>query len=101
MDIEQTEAGDSLEPDTTSGGLALAADVLPAEIVVLPQSTRPFFPGQVMPLLIDAEPWESTLKAVQEDKHGIIGLLLVKTETMATRDSISESTKGKNLKDLV
>jgi ATP-dependent Lon protease len=94
MDIEQTEAGDSLEPDTSSGGLALASDVLPAEIVLLPQSTRPFFPGQVMPLLIDAEPWESTLKAVQEEKHGIIGLVLVKTETMATLDPRDFYTMG-------
>ena len=95
MDIEHPDSGDTLQPDAPQGGIALASDVLPAEICLLPQSTRPFFPGQVMPLLIDAEPWEATLRTVQEEKHGIIGLLLVRTETtdsLQTRDFYTMGT---------
>jgi ATP-dependent Lon protease len=83
MDIEYQESGDRPGEDAAGGSIVLATDVLPSEICLLPQSTRPFFPGQVMPLLVDEDPWESTLQAVHEEKHGIIGLSLVKTESLA------------------
>lgn len=61
--------------------LARANDVLPTEIHVLPVASRPFFPGQAVPLLMSAEHWASTMKAVAETEHKILGVLLVDTET--------------------
>ncbi|MDH3899752.1 MAG: LON peptidase substrate-binding domain-containing protein, partial [Gammaproteobacteria bacterium] len=88
MDIDYDESDSAPELDSTPGEIVRATDVLPAEIHLLPQGSRPFFPGQVMPLLVDSEPWEETIKAVQESPHDIIGLSLVKT------DRVSEAGAG-------
>lgn len=83
MDIDYEKAGNGAEQEATSGEIVRATDVLPAEIHILPQGNRPFFPGQVMPLLVDSDPWEETVKAVQDSPHDIIGLLLVKTDRVS------------------
>ena len=70
---EQTEA----PGDTGSTILARANDVLPAQIHLLPVAARPFFPGQAVPLLMDAEHWAATLQAVGEAEHRILGVVLV------------------------
>ncbi|TVQ92587.1 MAG: endopeptidase La [Chromatiaceae bacterium] len=64
-----------------SVNLARARDVLPALIPVLPVASRPFFPGQAVPLLMDAKEWSSTLKAVGETEHKILGVVLVRTDS--------------------
>jgi len=77
------EAGeDTLEfEQTNAGALARANEVLPGLIHLLPVASRPFFPGQAVPLLMDAERWAPTLKAVGETEHKILGVVLVHTET--------------------
>ena len=80
MDIEKDSKKTS-EPGTTSE-IVSAKDVLPGVIHLLPQSSRPFFPGQVMPLLVNRDPWEQTLKAVHDSGHHVIGLSLVKTDQL-------------------
>jgi ATP-dependent Lon protease len=80
MDIEKDSKKTS-EPGTTSE-IVSARDVLPGVIHLLPQSSRPFFPGQVMPLLVNRDPWEQTLKAVHDSGHHVIGLSLVKTDQL-------------------
>jgi len=55
---------------------ARADEVLPAVIHILPIAARPFFPGQGVPLLMDAAAWAPTIKAVSETEHHLIGLLL-------------------------
>ncbi|MEN8108463.1 MAG: endopeptidase La [Pseudomonadota bacterium] len=80
MDIDHEDAGAVPENDVSAGEIVRATDVLPAEIHILPQSSRPFFPGQVVPLLVDTDPWEETIKAVKAAKHDIIGLTLVRTD---------------------
>ncbi len=69
---------DEIEPRIK---LARANDVLPGLIPVLPVASRPFFPGQAVPLLMDAAQWSSTLEAVDESAHKILGVVLVRTET--------------------
>jgi len=89
MDIEPADNDSPVPEDAAAASeIVRATDVLPAEIYLLPQSSRPFFPGQVMPLLVDMDPWEETIKAVHESQHGIIGLSLVKT------DSVIDATFG-------
>ncbi|MBK1722490.1 endopeptidase La [Thiocystis violacea] len=61
--------------------LARANDVLPTDIHILPVASRPFFPGQAVPLMMDAEHWASTMKAVAETDHKILGVILVDSET--------------------
>jgi ATP-dependent Lon protease len=78
MDINQDSK--TTTDDSAAGEIVRAQDVLPGVIHLLPQSSRPFFPGQVMPLLVDRDPWEQTLKAVHDTGHHVIGLSLVKTD---------------------
>lgn len=59
--------------------LVRSTDVLPGVIPILPLANRPFFPGQAMPLVVDADPWQSTLEAVGNSQNKVLGLVLVKT----------------------
>ncbi|MCO6412520.1 MAG: endopeptidase La [Thiogranum sp.] len=75
MDIEDRD--DQRDADAgSSSELVRARDILPVTIPVLPQSERPFFPGQAIPLLVDPDRWGETLKVAQESSNNIIGLLL-------------------------
>jgi ATP-dependent Lon protease len=86
MDMDYEVSDTDPEDDARAGEIVRATDVLPAEIHLLPQSSRPFFPGQVMPLLVDSH-WEDTLLAVKETKHDIIGLALVHTDSVDDADA--------------
>ncbi len=57
--------------------LAVADEVLPETLSILPLTTRPYFPGQVQPVLVNLHKWGSTLKAVSEAGHGLLGLAFV------------------------
>ncbi len=57
---------------------AVADDVLPETLYLMPVPNRPFFPGQVQPVGINPEQWGSTLEAVGKAGHGLIGLSYIK-----------------------
>ena len=77
MDIEHSDSpGDA---DTAKSELVRAKDILPVTIPILPQSERPFFPGQAIPLLVDPDRWGETIRVAQESAHSMIGLLLADT----------------------
>jgi ATP-dependent Lon protease len=56
---------------------ALADDVLPDTLLLMPIPNRPFLPGQVQPVGINPQEWGSTLEALVQDDHGLIGLSYV------------------------
>ncbi len=56
-------------------GLALLDDVLPEILHILPVSSRPFFPAQVQPVMVDADPWESTLEDISDQPQAVVGLI--------------------------
>ena len=58
--------------------LARAGEVLPADIYLLPVAARPFFPGQGVPLLMDARHWLPTMQAVEAEGHALLGLILTR-----------------------
>ncbi len=60
--------------------LARATEVLPQNIHILPVTTRPFFPGQAVPLLMKVEHWKPTFKAVEATPHKILGVVLANSE---------------------
>jgi len=76
------------ETDAEGVQIARANEVLPALISLLPVASRPFFPGQAVPLLMDAEHWRSTLVQVGESEHKILGVVLTRAE--ASEDSTAE-----------
>ena len=76
---EQVELEIAVESEN-SQSLARASDVLPGVIHLLPVVSRPFFPGQAVPLLMDAHHWSATLKAVGKTEHKTLGLILARSE---------------------
>ena len=63
-----------------SGGAqapAVADDVLPDSLYLIPVPQRPFFPGQVQPVAMDPDEWGGTVRAVTESANGILGLAYV------------------------
>jgi ATP-dependent Lon protease len=60
--------------------LARVSEVLPGLIHLLPVTSRPFFPGQAVPLLMSAKHWASTFRAVDKTPHKIIGVLLARSD---------------------
>ncbi len=81
MDIDQQ--GDVIAPEG-GGQILLPSEAHPGIIHVLPYE-RPFFPGQAIPLVVDAETWMPTLKAVQKRDQDVIGLV-------ALREGVDDDT---------
>jgi ATP-dependent Lon protease len=78
---EREEAADA-EQDVKSGRgesftPAVAEDVLPDTLYLMPIPNRPFFPGQVQPVAINPQEWGSTLEALGKAGQGVIGLSYV------------------------
>jgi ATP-dependent Lon protease len=80
MDIEQNG-----NPATADAGseLVRATDVLPATIALLAQQHRPLFPGQAIPLVLDAGPWEATIRLAHENYRDILGVVLTRSDATA------------------
>ena len=66
-----------LEPEESTRTPAVADDVLPDTLYLMPVPNRPFFPGQVQPVAINPDEWAETLKGVGESGSGLIGLSYV------------------------
>ncbi|TXS89536.1 endopeptidase La [Parahaliea maris] len=56
---------------------AVADDMLPETLYLIPNPVRPFFPGQVQPVAINPKDWGDTLKAVAKANTNVIGLSYV------------------------
>jgi len=87
MSEQEESPAIEVEPshDTRGQTPAVADDVLPDTLHVMPIPYRPFFPGQVQPIALDPVEWESTLAAVKRAGHGLIGLSYV--DRPDTRDA--------------
>ncbi|MEQ1662465.1 MAG: endopeptidase La [Thiobacillus sp.] len=57
-----------------------AAPRLPDELYILPLTEKPFFPAQTLPLLMNEGPWLSTVEAIGETAHHMVGLVVVKPD---------------------
>ncbi|MCB1842999.1 MAG: LON peptidase substrate-binding domain-containing protein, partial [Halioglobus sp.] len=81
-----TEHDQTADPDTAADAYsdaaqshapAVADDVLPDTLYLMPIPKRPFFPGQVQPVAINPQEWGSTLDAIGKAGNGLIGLSFV------------------------
>ena len=66
--LKQTESAASQMP-------ARLHDALPSKLLLLPVPTRPFFPAQTMPLVINEELWRETIERVGNTPHHLLGLV--------------------------
>ena len=55
--------------------LARPEDVLPGQLLVLPLERKPFFPGQVLPIIMDARKWGDTLKNLFKSGSPVVGVV--------------------------
>ena len=75
--------GEILPPEAEHGAAgdhptpAVADEVLPDTLVLLPLPGRPFFPGQVQPVAFNPDNWQATLDAIAEQGSGLLGLAFV------------------------
>ncbi|KAA3623637.1 MAG: endopeptidase La, partial [Proteobacteria bacterium] len=76
------------------GVLARPGDVLPGVINLLPVVERPFFPSQVMPLVLSGEHWLETFKHAHENNNDIVGLVYCDAENAAQADPESFRAMG-------
>lgn len=87
MDIDHEANG----PATNSGReIILPRDGLPGAIYLIPHEYRPFFPGQAIPLVLNADLWMPTLQAVRDRGDTVIGVV-------ATRDRLQDKPRSKDL----
>jgi Lon protease-like protein len=76
-ELDQAADAEMVTPEDSQHTPAVAEDVLPDTLHLIPVPHRPFFPGQVQPVAINLEEWGSTLKALQESSTAVIGLSYV------------------------
>ena len=62
MNDEEPELSDAMN----STSLVLPDQALPDVIHLVPVRGRPFFPAQVQPVIVDADPWQGTLQSVAD-----------------------------------
>ena len=88
--MSEPDHGPAPDQSAPSGSeLARPSDVLPTSLYLLPNPARPFFPGQVAPVLLSSERWLHTVKAIQDSGTGVVGVIYVETdklEDLAWRD---------------
>ena len=63
MAIDDHDSADIIEvtEEQLERGLALPDSSLPERLYVIPISNKPFFPAQVQPIVVDEEPWATTM----------------------------------------
>jgi len=76
-EYEEPVDGEVVSIEESRGAPAVADDVLPDTLYLIPIPGRPFFPGQVQPVSLNPEEWGSTLEGVVEAGHGLVGLSYV------------------------
>ncbi len=69
------------DTDTATGNMPARPDqVLPEILYLLPLQARPFFPAQVMPILMNEKRWLETVRQVSESGHRLVALVMVHSE---------------------
>ncbi|SDF75659.1 endopeptidase La [Pseudomonas seleniipraecipitans] len=63
--------------EQTSHSLMLPGQNLPDKLYVIPIHNRPFFPAQVLPVILNEEHWAETLELVSKTEHRTLALFYV------------------------
>ncbi|WP_409278377.1 endopeptidase La [Pseudomonas defluvii] len=59
--------------------LALPGQQLPDKVYIIPIHNRPFFPAQVLPVIVNEDPWAETLDLVAKTPHHALALFFMDT----------------------
>ncbi len=63
----------------SSTELTLPGQNLPDKVYIIPIHNRPFFPAQVLPVIVNEEPWAETLDLVAKEPHHSLALFFMET----------------------
>lgn len=55
--------------------LARPEDVLPGQLLLLPLEKKPFFPGQVLPVIMEARKWNKVIKNLFKSGNPVLGVV--------------------------
>jgi len=66
-------------PAEPGHALALPGQNLPDKVYVIPIHNRPFFPAQVLPVIVNEEPWAETLDLVAKSPDHCLALFFMDT----------------------
>ena len=96
MDIDQQGkvVGEQADGRAESRQIILPSEALPSHIHVLPQQHRPFFPGQAIPLVMNANVWLPTLQAIQERQQEVVGLIATRRDSSGVPGPADLHTMG-------
>jgi ATP-dependent Lon protease len=73
--------GEVVGPEAGTG-VAMPEDVLPEQLHIMPINTRPYFPGQVQPVVVSMEHWQPTLQSMAANEQQVLGLSYVPVENV-------------------
>jgi ATP-dependent Lon protease len=68
--------------------IALPNQILPRHLYLIPIASRPFFPGQVQPIVLSGEYWKDTIRKIGETDQKLVGL--VYTSNIPAQDTAPE-----------
>ena len=80
MEEPQVVDGEVVDGLKQGRGLAVPEDVLPDTLYIMPINSRPYFPGQVQPVVVNFEHWRATLGKLTEAGQRVMGLSYVSGE---------------------
>ena len=93
MTDQDSVASDYIERDqaeSSGTGLALPNQRLPDRLYLLPINNRPFFPAQVMPVVVNEEPWSKTIDLVANTEHKALSLFYLDQPAPASGELSTE-----------
>ncbi|BBN60104.1 endopeptidase La [Hydrogenovibrio marinus] len=80
-DVKMAEVEDAVKKVTQGfANLIKVNSSKPNHLYLLPVKERPFFPGQTLPVLLNKDLWEKTIKRVIDAKQRYIGIIFVDSD---------------------
>ncbi|WP_295462165.1 endopeptidase La [uncultured Pseudomonas sp.] len=77
---DQDNQTDILSEEEGQTGLVLPGQNLPDKLYIIPIHNRPFFPAQVLPVIVNEEPWAETLELVAKTDHHSLALFYMEQQ---------------------
>lgn len=74
-----------LPPKNGNKEIIIEGDTISNIIHILPLNERPFFPPQVAPLVLNEEPWLTTLDSIMDNHTRVVGLVLTKNDKQGAK----------------
>lgn len=75
MDDSDAPNPEAPNPAEVITEIARPEDILPGALNLIPLEQKPFFPGQVLPLVLSARKWGGTFKQAHRSGHGAVGVV--------------------------